>query len=100
MAPLAGCTPESLARETVANAAHFRFLSKVDAIKSRPVLIVTSDDGLAAANEALAVALQKAGDSRVTTLHLDTDHAYSDERTALSAAVLKWLGSLTTTAAR
>jgi pimeloyl-ACP methyl ester carboxylesterase len=100
MAPLAGCTPESLARETIANAAHFRFLSKVDALKSRPVLIVTSDDGLAAANEALATALEKAGDSRVTTLHLDTDHAYSDERTALSGAVLKWLGSLTTTAAR
>ena len=100
MAPLAGCTPESLARETVANASHFRFLSKVDAVKSRPVLIVTSDDGLAAANEALAVALQKAGDSRVTALHLDADHAYSDERLALSAAVLKWLATLTPAGAR
>jgi len=100
MAPLAGCTPESLARETVAHAAEFRFLSKVDAVKGRPVLIVTSDDGLQAANEALATALEKAGDARVTTLHLATDHAYSDERQALSAAVLKWLGSLTTTAAR
>ena len=34
MAPLAGCTPESLAqRGTVAHAAEFRFLSKVDALK-------------------------------------------------------------------
>jgi uncharacterized protein len=100
MAPLAGCTPESLAQETVANAAHFRFLAKVEALKSRPVLIVTSDDGLAAANQALASALEKAGDSRVTTLHFDTDHAYSDQRTALSAAVLQWLATLTATASR
>jgi pimeloyl-ACP methyl ester carboxylesterase len=100
MAPLAGCTPESLARETVAHAEEFRFLSKVDAVKSRPVLIVTSDDGLAAANGALAAALEKAGDARVTTLHLDTDHAYSDERLALSAAVLKWLATLTPAGAR
>jgi pimeloyl-ACP methyl ester carboxylesterase len=47
MAPLAGCTPEGLARETLANAAQWRFLVKVDALKGRPVLIVTSDDGLA-----------------------------------------------------
>jgi uncharacterized protein len=100
MAPLAGCTPESLARETVANAAHFRFLSKVEAVKSRPVLIVTSDDGLAAANEALAAALEKAGDRRVTAVHLDADHAYSDERQALSAAVLKWLATLSSGGAR
>jgi uncharacterized protein len=100
MAPLAGCTPESLARETIANAAHFRFLSKVDALKSRPVLIVTSDDGLAPANEALAAALQKAGDTRVTAVHVTTDHAYSDQRTALSAAVLHWLATLAPAASR
>jgi uncharacterized protein len=100
MAPLAGCTPESLAHETIANAAHFRFLSKVDALKSRPVLIVTSDDGLAPANEALAAALEKAGDSRVTAVHFGTDHAYSDQRTALSAAVLRWLATLSPSAAR
>jgi pimeloyl-ACP methyl ester carboxylesterase len=45
MAPLAGCTPEGLARETLANAAQWSFLVKVDALKGRPVLIVTSDDG-------------------------------------------------------
>ena len=66
MAPLAGCTPESLARDTIAHAAEFRFLNKVDAVKGRPLLLVTSDDGFAAANEALAMALEKAGDGRVT----------------------------------
>ena len=33
MAPLAGCTPESLAREMLANAAHWTFLSKAPALK-------------------------------------------------------------------
>jgi len=94
MAPLAGCTPEGLARETLANAAQWSFLVKLDALKGRPALIVTSDDGLAPANAAFAAALQKAGNNRVTTLHLPTDHSYSDQRNALSAAVRGWLATL------
>lgn len=94
MAPLAGCTPEGLARETIANASQWRFLAKVESLKTRPVLVVTSDDGLAAANDALAAALRAAGDKRVTALHLATDHSYSDQRRALSDAVLQWLATL------
>jgi hypothetical protein len=94
MAPLAGCTPEGLARETLANATRWSFLAKASALKSRPVLVITSDDGLAPANAAFAETLKKAGNNRVTTLHLPTDHSYSDQRGALSAAVLQWLGTL------
>jgi uncharacterized protein len=94
MAPLAGCTPESLARETVANAAQWSFMAKTGALKGRPALIVTSNDGLAEGSTAFAGALLKAGNSRVTTLHLPTDHSYSDQRGALAAAVLKWLKTL------
>ena len=94
MAPLAGCTPQALAHETVAHSPQWNFLSKVDALKTRPVLIVTSDDGLAPGNDALAAALRAASDTRVTAIHLPTDHAYSDARAPLSAAVLNWLASL------
>ena len=94
MAPLAGCTPEGLARETLANAAHWSFLAQADALKGRPALIVTSDDGLTPGNTAFAAALRKAGNNRVTTLHLPTDHSYSDQRGALATAVLKWLKTL------
>jgi pimeloyl-ACP methyl ester carboxylesterase len=94
MAPLAGCTPEGLARETLSNAAHWSFLIKVDSLKSRPALVITSDDGLAPGNAAFAAALRAAGDNRVTTLHLPTDHSYSDQRGALSTAVLRWLATL------
>ncbi len=94
MAPLAGCTPEGLARETIANAAKWSFVVKADALKSRPVLIVTSDDGLASANDKFAAALREAGNGKVTTLHFATDHSYSDQRVALSDAVLQWLATI------
>jgi pimeloyl-ACP methyl ester carboxylesterase len=94
IAPLAGCTPESLARETLANAAQWSFQSKAEALNSRPVLVVTSNDGFAPANVTFAETLRNSGNDRVTTLHLSTDHSYSDQRIALSDAVLKWLAPL------
>ena len=94
MAPLAGCTPEGLAQETLTHTAQWSFLAKAASLSKKPVLIVTSDDGLAPRSESFAAALHTAGDDRVTTLHLPTDHSYSDQRTALSTAVLKWLATL------
>lgn len=94
MAPLSGCTPESLAKELSDHAAAWAFPSKADAIKGRPVFVVTSDDGLAPADEAFATALRRAGDAHVATLHLPTDHAYSDKRTELSQALLTWLATV------
>lgn len=94
MAPLSGCTPDGLARELVDHAPGWSFPSKIGALKNRTALIVTSDDGLAAENQAFAADLRKAGDTHVTTVHLPTDHAYSDQRTELSKALLAWLDSL------
>jgi pimeloyl-ACP methyl ester carboxylesterase len=96
MAPLAGCTPDGLARELADNGATWAFSSKVDALKNRTALIVTSDDGFAEANTSLAAYLRKAGNTGVTTLHLPTDHVYSDQRIELSHAVLQWLAALPT----
>ena len=100
MAPLAGCTPEGLGRDAFQHAAQWRFLGRVDALKTRPILDITSDDGLAPANDAFTAALRTAGDQHVTTLHLATDHSYSDERLALSAAVLDWLKTLPVSATK
>jgi uncharacterized protein len=94
MTPYSGCTPESLAQETLANATQWSFASRAGALKNRPVLIVTSNDPYLRRNEAFAGALRHAGNNRVETLHLPTDHVYSDQRTALSGAVLKWLATL------
>jgi len=94
MAPLAGCTPQGLARDLVDHAAQWRFDSKADTLKNRTALIITSDDGLADANMAFAEKLKAAGDKQVTTLHLATDHSYSDQRLELSKAILQWLAAL------
>jgi pimeloyl-ACP methyl ester carboxylesterase len=93
MAPLSGCTPEGLATDLADHAAAWTFLSQVRALEGRPAFVITSDDGLAPADNAFAAALRDAGDKRVTTLHLATDHSYSDKRLELSRALLKWLAT-------
>ncbi|MFZ2235208.1 MAG: alpha/beta fold hydrolase, partial [Dokdonella sp.] len=94
MAPLAGCTPSGLARDVASHAADWRFSAKVDALKNRTTLVITSDDGLAEPNQAFASALLKASDGQITSVHLRTDHSYSDQRVELSKAVLQWLAGL------
>jgi pimeloyl-ACP methyl ester carboxylesterase len=94
MAPLAGCTPESLAQEVVTNATAWNTLNLAPKLATRPVLVLTSDDGLAPSNDAFVQALHRAGNTNVTAIHMATDHSYSDHRIALQQAVLQTLGSL------
>jgi uncharacterized protein len=94
MAPLAGCTPESLAQEVVTNATAWNTLNLAPKLATRPILVLTSDDGLAPSNDAFVQALHKAGNTNVTAIHMTTDHSYSDHRIALQQAVLQTLGSL------
>jgi pimeloyl-ACP methyl ester carboxylesterase len=94
MAPLAGCTPESLAKEVVANAAAWNVVALAPKLANRPMLVITSDDGLAPSNAAFVDALHNAGNDEVTAIHMTTDHSYSDERIALEKAVLDGLDYL------
>jgi pimeloyl-ACP methyl ester carboxylesterase len=94
MAPLAGCTPDSLARELLANAAKWNLPDLAPKLSARPVLVVTSDDGLADANDALVANLKKIGDTEVNEVHIPTDHSYSDHRIALQQTVLEGLDYL------
>jgi uncharacterized protein len=94
MAPLAGCTPESLAKEVVANATAWNVPNLAPKLATRPVLVITSDDGLAPSNDAFVTALRKAGSTDLSTIHLTTDHSYSDQRIALEKAVLETLENL------
>ena len=94
MAPLAGCSPESLARELLANAAKWDLSALAPKLATRPVFVITSEDGLATSSEELVANLTKAGDKQVTAVHMATDHAYSDHRLALEAAVVGSLAKL------
>ena len=81
VAPLAGCTATSLAEEVVANADAWNVPKLAPLFAGRSVLVITSDDGLVASNDAFVAGLSKS--SHVTTRHLVTDHSYSDHRIAL-----------------
>jgi pimeloyl-ACP methyl ester carboxylesterase len=91
MAPLAGVTPQSLAEEIVANADTWNIPNLAPKLVTRPILVITSDDGLVPSNDAFVAALRKAGGTQASTLHLTTDHAYSDHRIALQQAILDFL---------
>jgi pimeloyl-ACP methyl ester carboxylesterase len=88
---LAGTTGEKLLEEAKLNAASWNYLDYAPNLKDRPVLIVEADDRNLSDNQAMAAALRKMGNSRVTETHLATDHVFSDHRIALQGALLEWL---------
>jgi pimeloyl-ACP methyl ester carboxylesterase len=92
---LAGTNPEKMADELIANAAANRTANGAAGLAKIPLLILSSDDGLAPMSDALATAVRAAG-GRVTTTHVATDHSWSDARLRLEALVIDWLESLNT----
>jgi acetyl esterase/lipase len=90
MESLVGCTPDGLADELRAHADAWSFGAAMPGLKGTPLLAITADDGFAPDGEALAQAMQ-AGGSEVQTVHMATDHGYSDHRIALTSAVGAWL---------
>jgi uncharacterized protein len=90
LAPLAGTSGLALAREIYDHKSALNFNNLASAIAPRPALIITSNEGLAPSDHALADALRNAGDGHVTERHWDTDHSYSGERAELADAILEW----------
>jgi uncharacterized protein len=92
MEALAGVTAESMADEVAAHAKEFGFGNAVAGLVPVPLLVITSDDGLAPTGEKLVNAIKAAGGQKVTAVHAATDHSYSDKRIFLEATVIDWLG--------
>lgn len=91
---LAGTSPETMADEMIANRNSFDFTNAASALAATNLFILSSDDGLAPGTDALAEAIRKAGGSRVKTLHVATDHSWSDARIRLESEILTWLEAL------
>jgi pimeloyl-ACP methyl ester carboxylesterase len=91
MESLAGTTPERMADEMIAHKDAWNFASSYDGLAAVPMLVITSNDGLAPMNNALVAAVRARGNKNVATAHLPTDHSYSDQRIALESAVIRWL---------
>ncbi len=94
MESLAGTTPAILSEEVQANAEPNDFLRSAGSLADKPLLVLSSDDGLAPQTDALVTAIGKAGGAQVTTIHVTTDHSWSDRRIRLQTEILNWLAKL------
>ena len=91
---LAGVTGESMADELLASASKWTFDAAAPGLTRVPLLVLTSDDGLARHTDPLVQRVRAAGNTRVTAAHQRTDHSWSDRRIALQSAVITWLQRL------
>ena len=65
MAPLTGTTPVRLANEVVSHASEWNFVNLAPQLATRPLLVITSDDGWSAPNDALVDAVERLGNRKV-----------------------------------
>jgi pimeloyl-ACP methyl ester carboxylesterase len=94
MESLAGVTAESMADEAMANVAAFDWSPGAERLAKHPLLVLTSDDGLAPMSDALATKVKAVPGARVATVHAATDHGWSGARIRLEQEVITWLQGL------
>lgn len=94
MESLAGVTAESMADDLIAGGKDWGFDRAAPGLEQLPMLVLSSDDGLAAHTDPLVAKLRSRGNDRVTAIHESTDHSWSGKRIALQRAVLEWLAGL------
>ncbi len=95
METLSSTTPEKMADEIIAFSPRLSFNAEVvKGLSTKPLLVLTSDDGLAANAEKLVKAIKADGGRQVSLHHEATDHSWSGKRLALEALVITWLQGL------
>ena len=93
MEALAGVTAQSMA-DDIGTLRGLTLSSAAPGLAKTPLLVLTSDDGLAGPSDALVAAIRKGGGTRVTEVHVATDHGYSTARIRLESEILRWLAAL------
>ena len=94
MESLAGVTAQSMADEVIAHGKEFTVLNTAAGLSQLPVLALTADDQLASHTDNLVAAIKAKGGTKVTSMHVNTDHSWSDHRIALESIVINWLAGL------
>ena len=82
-------TIEEMAADGAANADRWDWRSNAARLAGRPLLLISSNDGLKPDAD-LAAEAAKAG-GKVTEVKIESDHSYNDHRIALAAAIVGWL---------
>ncbi len=84
-------TPEAMADELIAKADAYDFVQTAPQLVGTRLLVLTSEDGGAPAADALVAGIRAKGGKGVTTVHVATDHSWSDARVRLASEVIGWL---------
>lgn len=93
MESLAGVTAESMADEMALLGKGASFATAAPGLAKKPVLVLTSDDGLAGMGDALVADLKKRG-APVATVHAAADHSWDEARILLESTIIGWLAKL------
>ena len=91
---LADTSPTLMADEAIAHADAYDFVKAAPKLTGAPLLVLTSDDGFASEADRLVAGARAAGNARVTSMHVATDHSYSDARIRLESEIIGWLAGL------
>jgi pimeloyl-ACP methyl ester carboxylesterase len=94
MEALAGVTAVSMAADVAIAGPEHPLPKAAPGLVDKSYLAMTADDGIAGDTDALVAAIRAEGGTRVTTLHLPTDHGWNDRRIALAATIIVWLEDL------
>ena len=87
-------TVPDLSTELAGHADEWDYMTRADALKAMPLLVLTSDEGLASDGPGLVAAVRKAGGTKVQAAHVATDHSWSDHRIDLEARIIRFLEPL------
>ena len=82
-------TIDEMIADVTANQDRWDWRTNAARLAGRPLLVLTSNDGLKPEGDVLAAAA--APGNKVTAIHIETDHSYNDHRIALAAAIVSWL---------
>ena len=91
---LAGATGDTMADELIAHGQEWSFATLAPKLAHKRLLVLYSDDFVAANSKALIAAVKAAGGTEPASVHVPTDHSWSDHRIALESLVINWLQSL------
>ncbi|MFA9217326.1 MAG: alpha/beta hydrolase family protein [Sphingomonadaceae bacterium] len=91
---LAGADGPSLVDELERHAKDWDLNDLAPALALTPTLVIGARYGGGESNQALASAIKAQHKAKISSLTLDSDHAFADHRIALSAAVISWLQRL------
>lgn len=83
-------TLEEMAADGAANRKRWDWRTNAARLAGRPLLLLSSNDGLKPDADLAAAEVKKAGGT-ATEIHMDTDHSFNDHRIALAAAIVGWL---------